>query len=246
MIDISEQEFMDYLERYANNEITMKDLIKELEADYRTLNNKIIGISVTNPELYYKIVTSHPYKQKSRTDIDFEALMIYIMKNGLMIQDAVDIFNISRRTIQRRVNEFKDTNPDLYKLFKIFIGKDKKILSDPEIQDKIAKLQYKDVVIGEINEERENYLIDIEKRFNTLVAAGMTHEQAAKDMGYTNNYIYKALNELYRIKIEKQIKNNQKSNEFKGRISDMTQYTKQTIDRQFLSDSKKVEKDEGR
>ena len=40
-------------------------------------------------------------------------------------EDAVEIFNISRRTIQRRVNEMQDTNPELYRLFKIHTGKEK-------------------------------------------------------------------------------------------------------------------------
>lgn len=226
MINITEKEFFKYLEKYADNQISMKQLIEKLESDYRTVNNKIMEMSIINPSLYYKIVTSHPYKQKSRTDIDFEALMIYIIKTKITIEEAVETFNISRRTIQRRVNEIKDTNPDLYKLFKISVGKDKKALNNQYINDKIEQLKYKQVVIGDVNDEREKFLLDIEKEFNKLIATGMSEEQAAKEMGYTKRYIHRALNELYRLEIEKNIiKDNNKSKEFRKNLSDMTQYT---------------------
>ena len=245
MIDISEKDFLNYLEKYANKEISMSKLVEVLKSDYRTINNKIIEISITNPELYYRIVLGHPYKQKGRVDIDFEALMIYIIKHSITIMQASEIFNVSRRTIQRRVNEIKSTNLELYKLFKIAVGKDKRILNSLDIQEQIGKLQSRPVVVGEVNEEREKFLLDIEKRYNELLATGILKEQAAKEMGYTRNYINNALDELYRIKIEKSVKAN-KPNIFKNNLSDMTQYINQTIDRKELSDSKKVEKDEGR
>ena len=103
MIDISEKEFIEYLERYANNEISMTELVKILETEYRTLNKKIIEMSINNPNLYYKIIINHPYKQKSRSDIDFEGLVIYILKQGITIGQAADIFNISRRWTSNRL-----------------------------------------------------------------------------------------------------------------------------------------------
>lgn len=228
MIDISEKEFIEYLEKYANKEISMSKLVEVLKSDYRTINNKIIEMSITNPELYYRIVLGHPYKQKGRVDIDFEALMIYVIKNSITIMQASEIFNVSRRTIQRKVNEIKNTNLKLYKLFKIAVGKDKKIIDSLEIQEQIENLQLRPVVVGEVNEEREKFLLDIEKRYNELLATGILKEQAAKEMGYTRNYINNALDELYRIKIEKSVKAN-KPNTFKENLSDMSQYTNQDV-----------------
>jgi len=228
MIDISEKELLEYLERYANKEISMTQLVKELETDYRAMNNKIIELSIEYPELYYKIVINNPYKQKSRTDIDFEALMIYIMKKGIMILEAAEVFNISRRTIQRKVNNIKETNPELYELFKIYTAHDKKPLNDPRIQEKIEKLEYKEVVVGELNEEREQYLLELERKLNDLIASGMSKEQAGKQLGHSRDYMNRALNELYRLKIEKLIQKEYKSKVFRENLSDMTRYSAKT------------------
>ena len=202
MIDITEQQLIKYLEKYANKEISMTNLVKILQTDYRTLNNKIIRLSVDYPELYEKIVKNNPYTQKSRSDIDYEVLMIYILKKNITIQDAVAIFNVSEKTIQRRIKEEKEKNPELYKLFKSVIRRGRTAGNYEKFQEEINQLEYRDVIISEKNEQRKEFLLQIETRFNSLIDEGKTKEQSAKEMGYTLNYVYKMLNELYRIKIE--------------------------------------------
>lgn len=228
MIDISEKDLLEYLEKYANKEISMPQLENILKANQDTLNKKIIELSIDYPDLYYKIIINHPYKQGTRTDIDFEGLIIYILKNHLMIQDAEEIFNVSRRTIQRRVNEFKDIKPDLYYLFKNTVGKGPRKKITKEQQEEIDRLEFKEVVIGEINDEREAFLLEIEVKYNTLKGQGKDNEEIAKELGYTSSYLYKILNQLYRLKIEKDVKENNKSNCFRENLSDMTKYSANT------------------
>lgn len=248
MIDISEKDLLNYLEKYANKEISMNKLVKELQSDYRKINNKIIEMSINYPNLYYKIITNNPYKQKLRADIDFEALMIYILKEGITIEEATKTFNVSRRTIQRRVKEIEVTNPDLYSLFKDTVGRDAKKVISPELQEKIQKLEYKTVVVGEINDERENFLVDIEKRYNDLVMSGMTHEQAAREIGYSYQYVRNVLNELYRIRIERNVKQQAKSsNEFRGGLSNMSNYSETpSTETSVSSENINDKKEEGR
>ena len=204
MIDITEQELIKYLEKYANKEISMTSLVKTLQTDYRTLNSKILRLSVDYPELYEKIVKNNPYSQKNRSDIDYEALMIYILKNHMTVQDAAALFNVSEKTIRRRVKEEKEKNPELYKLFKSVIRRGRTSNDREQLKGEIDKLEYREVIISKRNEHRKEFLLQFEEKFNSLVSENKTKEQAAKEMGYTLNYVHKILNELYRIKIEEQ------------------------------------------
>jgi len=80
MKNISNTELESLIQDLIDGKITRKDLAKQLETDIRTLHKKIIEVSQTNPELYKKYVEVHPYQPKVREDIDFEALIIDIMK----------------------------------------------------------------------------------------------------------------------------------------------------------------------
>ena len=59
------------------------------------------------------------------------------------------------------------------------------------------------VIIGEINEQTEKRLEEIERIYNERLLIYDSKEQAAKSMGFTSNKLYKLLNQLYRIKMEK-------------------------------------------
>lgn len=244
MVEITDKEFLDYIERYAQNKITMGQIVNELKSDYRTINNKLIELSQTNQDLYYKIITNHPYKEKFRNDIDFEALMIYIIKRGISTVQAEDIFNVSRRTIDRRANKIKITNPELYELFRICTSKNQKLLEKPEIQEKIDELEYKNVIIGERNEEREKFLLDIEKRYNDLILTGLTKEEAAKKMGYSRDYINNVLDELYRLEIEKNSLNTNKQKNFRESLSDITNYNSHAINKIVINQDEILNKND--
>ena len=59
------------------------------------------------------------------------------------------------------------------------------------------------VKVLELNEKRQNELEEIEAVFQNRCKY-VSKEEAAKSMGMTANRIYKLLNELYRIRIEKE------------------------------------------
>ena len=80
MKNISNQEFEALIQDLIDRKITRKNLAKKLETDLRTLHKKITQVSETNSELYKKYVELLPYQPKSREDIDYEALIIDVMK----------------------------------------------------------------------------------------------------------------------------------------------------------------------
>ncbi|MCI9063728.1 MAG: hypothetical protein HFJ17_03910 [Clostridia bacterium] len=219
MIDIPEEKLIEYLEDYADKKISLAYLKDILETDYRTIQNKIIGLSITHPDLYYKIIVNNPYRAKERTDIDFEALMIYIMKNRLTTIKATKIFNISRKTIQRRVNKIKSSNPDLVDLYKKYTNSNRfGINISKKMCEEIDNLEEKPVIIGKINEDREKYLLEVEENFNNLVLGGMSKDEAAKKIGLNSSaQVYKILNELYRLKIEDDVREN--ANKYKESLA---------------------------
>ena len=201
MKNLSEEEFADAIKRLIRGEITKVKLAKELETDPRTLDNKIQKLSATNPELYNEYVSVLPYKQKGIDHIDYEALVIYMLKQGLTIDEVAVQFNISRRTINRRICELE--NKELLNMYREVADNRKHRKNNRiELNEKISELEYRDVVIGEINDRRKAELLAIEARFNKLCET-MDKGQAAKVMGYGDRArVYKLLNELYKLEIE--------------------------------------------
>ena len=209
MKKLSEEEFADAIKRLINGEITKVKLAKELETDPRTLDNKIQEISATNPELYNEYVRTLPYKQKGIDHIDYEALVIYMLKQGLTADEAVQKFDISRRTISRRICELE--NKELLNMYReVADNRKHRRNNGVELNRKISELEYRDVVIGGVNDRRKAELLAIEARFNKLCET-MDKGQAAKVMGYGDrDRVYKLLNELYKLEIEEYT---QKANE---------------------------------
>lgn len=116
MKKLSEEEFENAIKRLINGEITKVKLAKELETDPRTLDNKIQEVSVTNPKLYNEYIRTLPYKQKGIDHIDYEALVIYMLKKGLTADEAAQKFEISRRTVSRRICELE--NKELLNMYR--------------------------------------------------------------------------------------------------------------------------------
>ena len=80
MKKIRNEEFESLILDLINHKITRKELARMLGIDLRTLHRMIMEFSDTNPELYEKYIGELAYKPKERTDIDFKALVIDIMK----------------------------------------------------------------------------------------------------------------------------------------------------------------------
>lgn len=202
MIEISQEDFESKIQEVIEGKTTRANLIIELKTDSRTLNNRIQELSAYNPDLYLSFIKKYPYESRGRDDIDYEALIIEIIKGGLYTVDAARKYHLGIRTIQRRVNDIEKENPDLIAIYKEIKRNNKNnIPASPKLEEKIAQLVERPVKIGEINETRKKQLEELEAIFNKRCEY-VSKEDAAKSMGTTAAGIYKALNILYRIKIE--------------------------------------------
>ena len=82
MKNISNAELESLIQDLIDKKITRKELAKQLNTDLRKLHKTINEVSQTNPELYVKYITVFPYQPKVREDIDYEALIIDIMRRN--------------------------------------------------------------------------------------------------------------------------------------------------------------------
>lgn len=205
MKNISKDEFKQAIKRLINGEITKVKLAKELETDPRTLDNRIQELSATDPELYYEYVDVLPYKQKGIDHIDFEALVIYMLKNGCTADETTQKFEVSRRTINRRINDLE--NKELREMYREVADNRKHGRNNGvELDRKISELEPREVIKGGVNDRRKRELLAIESRFNKLCET-MDKTQAAKTMGYGDrDRLYKLMYELYKLEIEEEHK----------------------------------------
>ena len=205
MKNISKDEFKQVIRRLINGEITKVKLAKELETDPRTLDNRIQELSATDPELYYEYVDVLPYKQKGIDHIDFEALVIYMLKNGCTADETAQKFGVSRRTINRRINDLE--NKELREMYREVADNRKHGRNNGvELDRIISELEPREVIKGGVNDRRKRELLAIESRFNKLCET-MDKTQAAKTMGYGDrDRLYKLMYELYKLEIEEEHK----------------------------------------
>lgn len=205
MKKLSNEEFIEEIQRLIEGKITKVKLAKELETDTRTLDNKIQELSVTAPEIYRQYLNKFSYKQKQIDHIDFEALIIYMLKQGITLEEVATKFNISRQTISRRINELE--NEELVRMYReVAYNRKHRMNNDLKLNEDIEQLEYRPVVLREVNGRRKAELLAIEARFNKLCET-MDKTQAAKAMGYNDrDRVYKLLNELYKLEIEEYTK----------------------------------------
>lgn len=210
MKKISQEEFENLVQSLINRETTRKKLAKTLETDIRTLNSRIRKLSEENDELYKKYIKKFPYKPKIREDIDFEALVIKIMKNNTSLEKMEEQYGISTRTISRRIKAMEKTNPELIEMYREYANCLKKSKKMPyELEIKIDELVEKPVTVSKVTEKREVELRKTLRKFEELVSGGMSKAEAARALGY-DGYptIWKKQQELERIATEKKVKEN--------------------------------------
>lgn len=220
MIEISQKDFESKIQDIIDGKLTRSQLTEYLKTDIRKLNNKIQELSIYNEDLYIAFINKFPYKSKERDDIDFEALIIEIIKNNMTSAEASIKYNIGERTITRRVKAMEKENPYLIELYREVKENNKHNLEPSEgLKEKVKHLIPRTVKIGDINEIRKKELEELEKTFNYRCQY-VSKEQAAQSMGLTANRMYKLLNELYRIKIEEEHKgkNSDKNTNFKNSL----------------------------
>lgn len=115
MNKISAKEFEEKVRDLIERKITRTELANQLGISMRTLNDKITKLSDTNPDLYMEFIEIYPYKPKT-IEVDIEDLALQVIKTGMSITSKET--GISSRTITRKVNTLKKTNPELYDLYK--------------------------------------------------------------------------------------------------------------------------------
>ncbi len=246
MINLSKEEFDGYIEDLINEKYSKADLLKILQTDYRTLNNKIQDLAISNPDLYLRYIKKFPYRQKERDDIDYEALVIEVIKTGIYAQDIASKYGISVKTVQRKVAKLEKDNPELIELYRL-VRQNNKINAPsgaitPEVREKIDLLVRRPVKISDVNDSRREHLLEIEKLFYERKMQYGTVAAAARSMGTTPDRIYKLLNELYRIDLErKTLEENTSNGTSTSKLSDFKEKLKFTP---LEGESKKV--DEGK
>ena len=118
MIKISQQEFEEKVQDIIDGKTTRTQLQIDLRTDKNTLNNKIQELVVYNPELYRAFVQKFPYRPREYSHIDYEALIIDIMKKGYTRREWDEVYGISSRTIIRKIYCIEDENPELINLYR--------------------------------------------------------------------------------------------------------------------------------
>ena len=202
MKEISREELKLKIQDLIDGNTTRKKLVKELETDSRTLNNKIREVSTYDEQLYYEYVKKFPYRSRERNDIDYEALMIEVIKSGMTSLEVTEKYGVSVRTVQRKVNDLNKTNPYLVEIYKQIKDNTKRQIRTPiELQEKIDRLVRRPVVLCEINGQRKQELEEVERIYNERCLT-MSKEEARCGMGISKEQIFKIRNLLYRIRTE--------------------------------------------
>lgn len=205
MKELTQKEFEQQIQRLISGEIGRKKLAKELETDIRTLNKKIMEMSETNPALYASFVRKFPYKPKE-LEVDIEELAIYSIVHDN--KAASERFNMSTRTITRKLKKLEKINPELYELYLRKVKIEGSRTSKKEKEKYFIDVAAMAEKIGERDDidNVERKRAELEKtisEFEALLAKGMSKAQAARTLGY-DGYptIWKKYNELERIKTE--------------------------------------------
>ena len=206
MLNLSREEFEAKIQDLIDGKTNRKKLIKDLETDSRTLNNKIREMSEYNGELYSAFVSKFPYRTRERNDLDYEALVIEIIQKGMTSVEAAEKYNIGGRTIQRKVNQLQKENPYLVEIYKqVKLNNSKQEKPSKELQHQIDELVSRPVVICEINGIRRRELEEFEKTYNERCLT-MSKEEAARSMGTSKPQIFKMMNQLRRLRTEDEAK----------------------------------------
>ena len=210
MIQISQEEFESKILDVIDGKNTRVELIAELKIDRSTLNNKIQELVVYNPKLYKRFIEKFPYRPREYSHIDYEALLIDILKKGYKRREWDDIYEIDSRTITRKIHAIEKTNPELINLYRKvskYRKMQKKIPSD--LQDQINLLEEREIYIAGIYDKKREELLSEEKEYQEKLMQGKKAVQASKELG--KGRISKRIDTLNRIEIETRTRGESKS-----------------------------------
>ena len=221
MIEVKQEEFEKLIKQIIEGKKSETSVIKELKTESRTFNNKIQELSIKNPELYVEFISVRPYKPKERKDINIRGFVIETLKSGITVEEMCVKYGIGRRTISRKISELRKSDDEqekeLYELYRRIAYK-KSHAQGLNFEDisMINNLETEEVIGIDDIERRRQELLKLEKAYQDLYMQ-VGKEEAAKRLGYTQNRIYKLLNELYRIEIERNTRENFQGREKSGK-----------------------------
>ena len=203
MIEISQKDFESKIQDIIDGKTTREKLIDELKIDRVTLNNKIQELVVYNPKLYKDFIEKFPYRPREYTHIDYEALVIDILKNGYTRRSWKEVYGIDSRTITRKVYVVKEKNPDLVSLYREVARYRKQQKKLPEgLQRQIDMLEEKEIFLGGVCDKKREELLEKERRYNEKLSDGTGATRASEELG--TQRVSRLINTLNRIEIERQ------------------------------------------
>ena len=205
MLKISQQEFEAKVQDIIDGKTTRTQLQIDLRVDKNTLNNKIQELVVYNPKLYRAFVQKFPYRPREYTHIDYEALIIDIMKNGYTRREWDEVYGISSRTIIRKIYCIEDENPELISLYREVSRYRRMQKTLPlQLKIKVDMLEDKEIFHGSIYDKKREELLSQEKEYNQKLQQGKRVAEASKEVG--RERMSKAIDTLNRIEIETRIR----------------------------------------
>lgn len=199
MKQISQEEFEQCVRDMINGKCTRKDLERKYHVDKVILNNKIQELYVSNLPLYMQFIEKFPYRPRTYTHINYRAMVIDIMKREYTKFQAEEAYGISSRTIARKIISLEQSDPELVYLYRQVAKYRKSQQPLPtDLQQMVDELQDEEIFVGNITDKREEELLEREKSYNATRMAGISDSKA-----YGTRKAIKDLSTLYRIKIEK-------------------------------------------
>ena len=203
MKEISQEEFEAGIQDVIDGKTTRTELMEEtwhMGAD--KLNTRIQELAVYNPELYRAFVIKFPYRPREYTHIDYEAVVIDILKNGYKRREWDDIYNVDSRTITRRIHDVEKLNPGLIALYReVSLYRKKQTSLPKDLIEQIAELEPKEIFLSDICDDKREELLKRENEYNDAILSGMGATEASKKVG--QGRVSKAINTLSRIDLER-------------------------------------------
>lgn len=189
MEQFNQKEFEENLRKIMDGELTKTQLAQQMHIDPRKLDKMIQQLHTTNFQLYLQFTAKCPIKPKTTEHIDYEALVIYILKNEITLQQAVAKFGVGERTIRRQIDALENTSPEIYELYKATSPYRSAKKSYPEdIAEQINELKIKAVIVEDGVNKKMDFLKNVIEEYDEKCKT-MPHEEAAKQMGITTSRI---------------------------------------------------------
>lgn len=202
MKEIPQDEFEAGIQAVVEGKTTREKLMENWHMGADKLNTRIQELKVYNSKLYEKFIKKFPYRPREYTHIDYEAVVIDILKNGHKRREWNDVYGVDSRTINRRMYDVEASNPELVALYREVSEYRKKQMQLPqELVDRIEGLKSKEIFLSEVCDNRRAELLERERKYNEAILQGMGATEASKKVG--QGRVSRAINTLSRIDLER-------------------------------------------